>query len=294
MARYQQLVAFTADVRRANPNFERTGLVRSSLRPLINVLNDANGTAIQVQQALQGLAAVKAAKYREAIWYLQATYPGLPAMTIPIGNLGKTRAARFTQTALPGNYDPSARPPRRNRPPSAWLNLTIEQWLLTTPGTKGILLIHLSAYQAPMDDRFNDRRVVDHINSVLRVGRLCGCDLLCLYMHGGPVCPELADAANAYGTSKTDLCIANYHMGGRSPIYRTFAATHNNVVVMGFDANVCVNANLFGSPERMPDNSFVPPLTSLTNVVTSRAVLVTAGQIFPFDNQQEYGVLNLQ
>lgn len=292
MPLYQQYDTFMDDVRQANPHFERW--VRSSLRPLINVLRDNNGTAVQVQQALQNLPANKVAKYREAIWYLQATYPGLAAMTLPMGDLGKTQAAEYTQTAVPLNYDPSARPPRRNRPHSAWLNQSIEQWLLTAPGTKGILLIHLSDYQAPMDEDFNGRRVVDHINSVLRIGRLCGCDLLCLYMQGNPVCAELADAANAYGQSKTDLLIAIHHMGGRNPVYRNFAATHNHVVVMGFDANVCVNANLFGSPELMPDDSFVPPLTSLTNVVTSRAVLVTEGQIFPFDNQNEYGVLNLQ
>jgi hypothetical protein len=63
---------------------------------------------------------------------------------------------------------------------------------------------------------------------------------------------------------------------------------------MGFDANICVNANLFGSPEKMPDDSFVSPLTSMTNVVTSRAVLVTGGQIVPVNNDAEYGVLNLQ
>ena len=77
-------------------------------------------------------------------------------------------------------------------------------------------------------------------------------------------------------------------------MYRTFAAAHNNVVVMGFDANICVNANLFGSRETMPDGSFIPPLTSMTNVVTSRAVLATTGAIYPFHNQGEYGVLNGQ
>lgn len=292
MPPYAQLVTFMADVRRANPHFERW--VQSSLRPLINVLRDANGTAIQVQQALLNLPADKVAKYRDAIWYLQATYPGLAPMTLPMGNLGRTQAARYRRAPLAHNYDPGARPPRRNHPQSAWLNRTVEQWLLRTNHSRGILLIHLSDFQPPMNDVFNGRRVVDHMNSVLRIGRLRGCDLLCLYMHGNPVCAELADAANAFGASKTDLCIANQHMGGSSPIYRTFARTHHNVVVMGFDANVCVNANLFGSPELMPDNSFVPPLTSLTNVVTSRAVLVTDGVIYPPNNQQEYGVLHMQ
>ncbi|MGH8475526.1 MAG: hypothetical protein ACRER2_07120 [Methylococcales bacterium] len=143
-----------------------------------------------------------------------------------------------------------------------------------------------------MNDIFNDRRVVDHMNSVLRIGLLRGCDLLCLFMQGVPVCNDLAAAANAFGGRKMNVRVSLGHMGGRRIEYRTFATTHDNVVVMGFDANVCVNANLFGSPEQMPDGSFIPPLTSMTNVVTSRAVLVTDGVIFPFDNQAEYGVLN--
>jgi len=292
MARYQQLVAFMADIRRANPNFER--ILRSDLHGLITILKDNNGTAAQVQNALQALGADKIAKYRDAIWYLQATYPGLASFTLPIGALGKTEAARFILAALTPNYDPSVLPPRRNRAASAWLGQCVEQWLLTTPGTKGILLIHLSSFQPPMNDVFNGRRVVDHMNSVLRIGRLCGCDLLCLTMEGNAVCPELRDAANAYGLNKTDVHVHPQHMGGRTLEYRTFAANHTNVVVMGFDANICVNANLFGSPERMPDNSFVPPLTSLTNVVTARAVVVTNGVIYPAGNTGEYGVLNGQ
>ncbi len=281
------------DVRRANPTFER--LVNSRLHALIDILKDNNGTAALVRQALLALNPAAVAKYREAIWYLQATYPGLVRDVLPMGPLEKTNAARYSRTVLPLSYDPSLRPPRLNQPPSAWLNQSIEQWLLTALGTKGILLIHLSGFHNnSMTQVFSGRRVVDHINSVLRIGRLCGCDLLCLYMGGNPVCNELRDSANAFEARKTDLFIHPEHMGGRSLVYRNFANTHNNVIVMGFDANICVNANLFGCPERMPDGSFVPPLTSMTNVITSRAVLVTLGLIYPFDNRGEYGVLNGQ
>ena len=107
-----------------------------------------------------------------------------------------------------------------------------------------------------------------------------------------PVCAELQATANAFEGRKRDLHITPEHMSGCSAIYRNFAANHDHVVVMGFDADVCVNANLFGAPEEMPDGSFVPPLTSMTHVVTSRALLAMQGQIFPFDNRGEYGVLN--
>src|SRR5947199_4799762 len=171
MPRYQQLATFMADVRRANPTFENW--VKSDLRPLIGVLEDNNGNAGQVQRALQALSAARVAKYRDAIWFLQATYPGLLPMMLAMGALGKTNAARYTRSALPANYDPSTRPPRRNRPLSAWLNQSVEQWLLTAGGTKGILLIHLSTFQRPaMNEGHNGRRVVDHMNSVRRIGHL--------------------------------------------------------------------------------------------------------------------------
>ncbi len=293
MPRYHQFVAYMADVRRANPNFER--ILNSSLRPLNTLLQNQASTAVQVVNAIQALPAIKKAKYRDALWYLMATYPGLNVFNLGVGlhAQGATNTARYTQTGLAPNYDPSSRPPRRNRPPSAWQNMAPEQWLLSTGGTKGILLVHLSGFQDPMNSLHNGRRGVDHMNSVLRIGRLVGADLLCLHMEGDATCPQLAEAATAYGGSKTDLHITPQHMGGRSQVYRTFAANHNHVLVMGFDANICVNANLFGSPEKMPpSNNFVPPLTSLTNVVTSRALLVSSGVIFPFDNQGEYGVLN--
>ncbi len=85
-----------------------------------------------------------------------------------------------------------------------------------------------------------------------------------------PVCAELQATANAFEGRKRDLHITPEHMGGCSAIYRNFAANHDHVVVMGFDA----------------------PLTSMTHVVTSRALLAMQGQIFPFDNRGEYGVLN--
>lgn len=293
MPRYHQFVAYMADVKRANSHFER--IVKSSLRPLNTLLQNPASTAVQVRNAIQALPAAKTAKYRDALWYLMATYPGFNAINLPVGlhGQGTTNTALYTQTALPLNYDPSTRPPRRNRPPSAWQNMSAEQWLLSTGGTIGILLVHLSGFQNAMNNLFNGRRSVDHMNSVLRIGRLVGADLLCLHMEGNATCPQLSEAAGAYGGNKTDLHITPQHMGGRSQVYRNFAANHNHVLVMGFDANICVNANLFGSPEKMPpNNDFVPPLTSLTNVTSSRALLVSNGVIFPFDNQGEYGVLN--
>ena len=50
--------------------------------------------------------------------------------------------------------------------------------------------------------------------------------------------------------------------------------------------------NGFGSDEKNPDDSWVRPVTSLTNVVTSRAVLWSTGDLGSAGTRGEYGVLN--
>ncbi|MGH8475527.1 MAG: hypothetical protein ACRER2_07125 [Methylococcales bacterium] len=117
MPQYHRINEFMAHVRRANSTFERWD--RSDLRPLIDILNDDTGNFRQVHEALIQLRPVKVAKYRDAIWYLQATYPGLVYTMLPMGALGKTNAAQYTRTPLSSNYNPSTRtrPPRRNQPP---------------------------------------------------------------------------------------------------------------------------------------------------------------------------------
>jgi hypothetical protein len=90
-------------------------------------------------------------------------------------------------------------------------------------------------------------------------------------------------------------------MGGYHWQYWGFALSHRNVVVMGFDMENCVHANLFGSNERVPNNppyanipeserAFVSPLTTLCNVVTARSVLVSSPGHEKI--QSEYGELN--
>ena len=66
----------------------------------------------------------------------------------------------------------------------------------------------------------------------------------------------------------------------------------HTIVVMGFDSDICVRANMFGSQEYAANPvvgmSSLPPLTSQADVVTSRALLVTVGTV----NGAEYGVLS--
>lgn len=292
MAVYDQLPAFMALVKAANPTFERW--LPSQLRPVIELLKSPTGAPAQVQAALARITPDRVTKYRDALWFLQATYPGLQRQRLSMTGVLKSNAAMYSRTLMTAAYAPDARPPVRIRPHSQFMGMPIEQVMLIIGGPVGIVLIHLSTFEKNMSDVIDGRMVVDHMNSVLRIGALCGADLLCLHIAARPVCDELELQAGAFGGRRTNLFVKDGHMGGHDARFRHFAEWHQHVVVMGFDANICVNANLFGAPEHLPDGQFVPPLISMTNVVTSRAVLVTDGAIFPPSGQGEYGVLNGQ
>jgi hypothetical protein len=274
-------------VRMANPHYER--IKRSSLRPLLAVLDSATGTAMQVQGALGALPQAKALRYKDALYYLVGTYGGLQANHIPLGAPGKTNAARFTRTQLPNPYRPQLPHLERVVAPSAFLNQTVEQYLLSTNDDVGVLLIHLTNHDPSLDLVFNTWKVVDHINSVLRVARLRGFELCVLHQQNPPVCAALQAEADAF-VARTNCHVHPHHMGGHNGHFLAFAQGHDCVVVMGFDACVCVRANMFGSPEQ-ENGAFVTPLIVQTDLVTSRAVLVTAGNITPNSHRGEFGVL---
>jgi hypothetical protein len=134
--------------------------------------------------------------------------------------------------------------------------------------------------------------VVNHLKSVLvaiqhRKGGACA-------LHIGesqPVCDAIADEFNACSDRVTVNEPGSRHMGAAHPAFDDFVKKYRTIVVMGFDADICVCANLFGAPEYrereaedvpLPKGtSSLPPLTSQADVVTSRALLVTNGAINP-------------
>lgn len=294
MPAYQKLQKFMQLVNAANPKFEKWK--KSSLRPLINVLNDINGTFTQAQQALAALPAAKATKYRKALYYLLGTYPGLApfAASITFANLGKLNAARFTQTALPNSYNPDLPALNRVMPPSAFLNLTVEQYLFINPAT-GIVLIHMSDHDAGMDEIFEGETCLEHIKSVLRVAKKMGCDVCALFMKDDlPVLAALDTEYKAFKSHKkvTEVLEKKLHMGTTNQNFLTFLQKHPTVVVIGFDGTICVPANMFGSAEKAFDGNWARPLTTVANVVTSRAMIVSTGVLYTKYTQQPWGVLN--
>jgi hypothetical protein len=84
-------------------------------------------------------------------------------------------------------------------------------------------------------------------------------------------------------------------MGSANQAFRDFASTKDNCIVMGFDGTICVYANIFGCAEFNETEPAVPapPLISLTNVITSRAVLVNDGVLYSKGSTaRPYGVLD--
>lgn len=273
----------------ANPTFERVR--KSSLRPLINVLSSNNGNAQQVRTALTGIPPAKANKYKKALNYLLRTYPDLAqyAASVNFAPLGKLDAAEFTRTDLPGDFDPGAPKFDRIVTKSKFLGITVEQFLLANADA-GVILIHLSGHDKGMDLVFGGETCLNHIKSVLHVARKMGRDVCCLYMEEPPVLPALEEELGGI-KNKVMVLEKRQHMGVRQKAFLEFAQKHDHVVVMGFDATICVEANLFGAPDKMDDGSFALPLTTITNVVTSRAVLVCTGTIFPKKDKGQWGCL---
>lgn len=181
---------------------------------------------------------------------------------------------------------------------STWLNMTVEEFLYTSNERIGIVLIHMGKFQPPMYDLKDGWTVLSHMQSVLRAASLKGNDICVLHLDKNPVCRDLAEDVESFGKKDQEGRIeiretGNAHMGGRQKEFREFIARHNTIVVMGFDANVCVKANLFGTKEYYDDtqnaHATVPPILSQANVVTSRALLVGNGVI---NHCEAYGELS--
>lgn len=296
MPSFAKVEEFVDLCRTANDHFEKRK--NSSLHALIALLKSDTCTPIRIFQEVLKVPLGKLQKYGDAMTFLFQTHPRLNPGMLPRGPLRQDNAAKFPKGAIPEGYDP-----RRNQgkeimvgtPPTRFLNQSCEQFLLDSTENNGIVLIHLCKFQQPMDNVFNGRKVVDHMNSVLRVAAMLDVPVCSLHMtEDVPVCAELRDAYDAV-PHRTPVFRNKGHMGSAAEAFRDFASTKDNCVVMGFDGTICVHANIFGCAEFLETDPTkpAPPLISLTNVVTSRAVLVNDGVLYSKGSTaRPYGVLN--
>lgn len=291
-------------VNAANPTFGRFApLVGSSLGPLIAVLNSPNCSAAAITNAITALRNQadplhinKANKYKNALHFLQRVYPIAPAQWVPLG-AHRSAAVHYAQTAMPAIFNPLG-PGMYNAVTRltpvctavATPSQTVEDFIYTSPAPVGVVMIHMSAYQNGMYQLIDGKRVIDHMNSVLRAARHNHGNACALVINATSVCADLAVEFNAFGNAVLVNETGNYHMGGAQPAFNNFVALYPTIVVMGFDASICVRGNLFGTTEHtstaLGANS-ITPLTAQANVVTSRALLVETGSV----TGPEYGLL---
>jgi len=296
MPAYTRLADFTQLVTAANPRFR---LAASSLQALFAILNDANGQAAQVVQAINAIPPRKRDRYERALYFLAATYPALARHLLHWPPPGRASVAMFVRKAMPANYAPWPPHYRRVVTDSALLHRTAEAYLLNTANV-GVLVIHMQHVQAGFDTLIEGVKVIDHVVSVLTVARELGAPVAVLTQGGVPLVDRLEAVVNGY-VNRTDILVTTGHMGAKNPAYRQFAEACDSVLVVGFDANVCVFANIFGTMEFHPlplgaPQGTVPnvlePLITMCDVVTSRAVVVTSNPtISPANHKGEYGPL---
>ena len=273
---------------------------------MVDILKSPAGNTAQVINAIKNVRnaqdavyGTKALKYKTALHYLQRTYPVPQAQWVKLGASPRSRAARYSQTGIPIPFNPYGptmfNAITRLQPAVQWEGSarSVEDFVYKTGAAVGAVLIHLDAIQPGMHTVIDGMTVVDHMKSVLKAVNFRGGGACALHIGATPpVCADLAPEFNAFGAPVAVNELGNRHMGSLHAAFNNFVGQYATIVVMGFDSDICVRANLFGAPE-YPANpvvgtSSLPPLTGQVDVVTSRALLVTVGTI----GVAEYGLLS--
>jgi len=318
------LDAFMLRVNAANSHFDRVRA--SSLRPLIAILKDNAGDAQKVRAALVNLSAAKQAKYWEALLYLRMTYnPAIPAITLAGGGatLGKRNAALFGRNAnLPAqwatdfkgqagadalNKKVGADPFNRTSAVDAeiastsnnFLDKSLEHFIVENPARLGAVLIHMGAQVDALGFAVAGRTHLQHLISTLDALAFVNAPLCILHQKYADgrhitenVCESLRTAVAKVGNLTTVWTTG--HAGGKDTEFMDFIAGHDTIVAMGYDGDVCVGANCFGTHElndaQRPGGAqtLVVPIINQANIVTSRTVLVSDGTI---NKVKKWGVI---
>ncbi|NOQ64080.1 MAG: hypothetical protein GQ582_06170 [Methyloprofundus sp.] len=313
MASYpkKDLGIFMTKVNKANTHFT---LKRSSLKSLMAILGAQAGTAEQVAAALRAIVMAKQQKYWEALLYLRETYPQLPIIQLQGGsNLKKLNAAKFRRNQnLPthwnedfsgreganklakkkgfGNDAPFLYEKEIASESNAFIGKSLEHYIYENKTTVVGVLIHMGSHVPAMDELVEGISHTAHLNSVLGALAKANAPLCVLLQNTQIVCGELLTAVTA--CNPTTIIEKKGHMGGQQQEFQEHVKD-KTVIMMGFDGDVCVAANSFGSNEILHAEGdrkgrLVVPIINLADIVTSRAVLVTSGTL---NKVEKWGVL---
>lgn len=263
----------------------------------------ADTTAIQLREAIAALGRTrddahisKLRKYRKAIAFVENTFPIVPGLRqAPIA--AGVEAIRYVRNPTP----PTATFTNNNlnygsiqltkSTAQMDLDMTVSEFIEANANTTRLLLIHLGAAQPDMNDRWDGATALDHMNATLFAAAENGLHVCILRdPHNGargqniptPVNAVLAGLQNAVGAIPgSDIWVAdggNKHSAFHDPGFQGWVTANGitSVVVMGFDADVCVCGNVFGASEAVANSvppRVVPALINFVDVVTSRPLL---------------------
>jgi hypothetical protein len=306
---------FMKKVKEANSSFER--VKTSSLRPLINILQDVKCSSQLVSTQLRKLPAAKQQKYWSALLHLRQNFPQLPLIPMLGGtSLKKLNAAKFVRnTTLPAHWtDDFSGQAGANKlckkqgygddapflfereiasQSNAFLNKSLEHYIFENRATVAGVLIHMGQKVSEMDNLVEGVSHTEHIISVINALAGVNAPLCVLLQNTDTVCAQLREPVSRCNT--TTVIEKKGHMGGQKAEFQEFVSG-KTIIMMGYDGDVCVAANTFGSDELMhttvglqSKGRLVTPIINLADVVTSRAVLVTGAKLSKVD---KWGVLH--
>jgi hypothetical protein len=269
----------------------------------LGALLSRDSTVIEVVAAIAALGRIpdnahisKLWKYRKAIAFLENTFPIPPARRqAPVGAGVEAiryvqNATRPTATFTNGNLNYGSLQLTKSTA-QIGLDMTVTEYIEANAANTRLVLIHLGGPQADMSCSWDGATALDHMNAVLNAAAKNNMHVCVLRdPHKGVRGQNVPTPANAVcaglqnsvgGIPGTHIWVADggdLHSAFHDPAYQAWVSTPavNAVIVMGFDADVCVRGNVFGIAELAANAvtpSLVPALLNFTDVVTSRPLL---------------------
>jgi hypothetical protein len=245
----------------------------------------------------------KLIKYRKAIAYLEHTFPiPTPQRQAPVGGRS-IEAIRYVMSPTPptATLDPTSNNFRAASLVTAkstaqiGLGMTVPEYMQANAASTRVVVIHLGSHQPYMDILFDGTSSVEHMKAVLRTAAnapIHVCILCDPHQRGvgvGTPSPTNAVCADLQGVVSqipaTHIKVANggaNHSAFHDPTYRAWitAPGVTAIVVLGYQADICVRGNVFGISEELVGaipRRIAPALINFKDVITSKPLLCNDG-----------------
>lgn len=175
------------------------------------------------------------------------------------------------------------------------IGVSVEDYMEDNSNTTRMLLIHLGQPQEDMNHKWDGATALQHMNSVISKAAQKGVPICILRdPHSGvrgqnvpkpvdAVCDGLRHAIGQVpGNNVWVADGGGQHSAFHDPKFQGWVDLEEvkTVIVMGFDADICVRGNVFGVSEKaegVNPPSLVPALLNFADVLTSRPLLSGGG-----------------